>query len=334
MAVLAISVSLAANASAAIVPGENYTRDVPGWTGRPYIVHVPSGYAGRSLPVVMLFHGGGATAQGMQRVTCKNGTSYPNPTCMDGIADRETFITVYPSGTGNDTTGRVWNAGGGSNGFTCIEAGACPSVDDVSYVTAALTDLASFVDVDTTRVYATGISNGAALAHRLACQLSNRIAAIAPVAAGNQFATSATCSPARAVPVIEFHGTLDPVWPYDGGAGTNPCCTTGNRIAIPKPTVNDWATRDKCAGYTDTSLPDIAADNTTVTERVYNGCAAAVVFYMVNNGGHTWPGGTQYDTTGNIGYTTFDISANELMWSFFKPFSVPLITGIKHLKSR
>lgn len=113
----------------------------------------------------------------------------------------------------------AFNAGGGASGFDCIGASACEhGVDDIAYFKALLDDLAKKINVDTKRVFSTSLSNGGAMSHRLACELADRIAAIAPVSGANQFATAAVCTPSKLVPVLDIHGTGDPCWPFGGGS--------------------------------------------------------------------------------------------------------------------
>ncbi|MEM1417626.1 MAG: PHB depolymerase family esterase, partial [Myxococcota bacterium] len=198
--------------------GEGATCTLPAYPRRPYRVWVPSGPSD-ALPVVLALHGGGGSAESTERTTCAGG-DLRSPSCLHALGQREGFATVYPNGTENtDEAGRfrVWNAGG-SDPYMCVAGRACTeNVDDVAYLEAVLDALAAELPVDPARVYATGLSNGGAMAHRLACELAERVVAIAPIGAGNQLATSAPCTPAEPVAVMHVHGTADPCWRYRGG---------------------------------------------------------------------------------------------------------------------
>lgn len=300
----------------------NSEHEVPGWPMRPYLLRIPSGYrSGTPMPVVLLLHGAGpGGARAVVKLTCPDGNEN-NPRCLNGLADQASFVVVYPNGT-KDPHSRVqtWNAGGGKNGYTCISGYACQQqVDDVEYIRAVLDDVERVVTVDRSRVYATGISNGAAMSHRLGCQLSNRIAAIAPVDDGNQFAAVESCQPSHPISVLQFHGTEDPMTPYNGGSKRT-FGSKGMTVSIPESTAG-WASRNGCqATPTRESLPDVANDDTTVDLQRYEGCrgGAEVVLYTIYGGGHTWPGGYQYMSARFVGRTTRDIDANQIIWEFFK----------------
>src|SRR3954451_19047981 len=174
--------------------GETRQTLVAGGVARSYLLFVPSGYAvGRPLPVVLVFHGGGSQARAM--------TTH---TQFTRVAERERFAVVYPEGL----DGR-WNDG--------RRYGA--SHDDVAFVRALLDTLSRRVTLDTARVYATGISNGAMFAIRLACDLPGVFAAIAPVAGAVPAALAERCAAAAPVAVAAFQGTADPLLPYAGGGG-------------------------------------------------------------------------------------------------------------------
>jgi polyhydroxybutyrate depolymerase len=297
----------------ALLAGD-HSLQIPGWSGRPASVHVPGNYtAALPVPLVIALHPAGQDAQAMATITCPGGDP-GHPGCLNGLADRHLFAVVYPS---SGALGNTWNAGGGVNGFECVQGAACAgAVDDVAYIRDVLQEVQAQVNVDPSRVFVTGYSNGAALTHRLACELADRIAAIAPVAGVNQHAAASSCAPARPVPVIQFHGTEDQISPYDGGRGAH---DAGIRPSV-SATLDGWAARNGCGGQPTTEpVPDAVADGTSVTRTSYTACSAGadVTLYTIEGGGHTWPGGWKMPDM-LVGATTSDISANELMWEFFR----------------
>ena len=295
------------------------------WAKRPFIVHLPPAYNGTvPFPVVIDLHGGAGSMEAARATTCPNG-NLNDPGCLDRVADCEGFITVYPNGTGKQMFPnlRTFDAGGGADGYECVSGFACDSkVDELRYFSDMLDTLEKTYTIDPARIYVTGHSNGGAMAQRLACELSDRIAAIAPIAGGNQFAALDYCSPVRPVPVLEIHGTDDRCWPYRGGAQT--CLgPLSSRVYVPIPgTLEAWAARNGCqpAPLVE-NLPDVdRTDGTTVTRFTFLQCANGgdVVHLRVNGGGHTWPGGSAALPPVIVGRVSREFSANRVMWEFFK----------------
>ncbi|HKQ98808.1 MAG TPA: hypothetical protein VJV75_13100 [Candidatus Polarisedimenticolia bacterium] len=286
-------------------------------------------------PVVLVLHGGGSRKEDMRLLTCPDGDP-DNPSCMDRLADREGFIVVYPDGTQNYLW-RTFNATSKDTAtqgravaadYACVSGYACTTgVDDIAYFSALLDELERVVNVDRSRVFATGISNGAAMAHRLACEMSDRIAAIAPVAGGNQFSVFHPCRPGRAVPVIEFHGTEDPSWGYGTPTTDTDLNGQGTVISVSR-TISGWVERNGCYPVARSeALPDRdTTDDSTVTRVRYLGCenGADVELYRINGGGHMWPDGFQWDVLfGQHGATNRDINGNTVMWDFFRAHPLP-----------
>lgn len=294
-----------------------YTRTPDGGLNRSYVAHVPAGYDGRTpLPVILALHGGGGDHTIARQITCPEGDA-GSPECLDVLAGARGYIVIYPDGTGMPVLDQLktWNAGGGSNGWQCISGYACNQhIDEKQAFGALLADLDLLVHYDHHRVFATGHSNGAAMSHRLACELPDAIAGIAPVAGGNQYATIEPCT--APTPILEIHGREDPCWNYDGGSQSCADPGTGVKISIPE-TISQWVTRNGCTGAPmTTAVPDTTADGTTTQKHVYS-CPAGhdVVFYEVTGGGHTWPGG--YTRSTNMGVMSTDFSANRTMLDFF-----------------
>lgn len=312
---------------------QNGTASTQRWSNRPYIIHLPPSYDGTfPFPVVIDLHGGGGSAEGARAMTCPNG-NLDDPGCLDRVADCNGFITVYPDGTPDPGMAaiRTFDAGGGAAGYACVSGTACATrVDDVRYFTDLIDTLERDFTIDPSRVFLTGLSNGGAMSQRLACELSDRIAAIAPVAGGNQYAALDYCSPARPVPVLEIHGTADRCWPYTGGrqtcVGLVSTATLGSFVPIAG-TVASWASRNGCRPKAVIeNLPDVDPfDGTTVTRISYSGCSRGgdVVLLRVNGGGHTWPGGSSALPFSVVGRLSREFNASTVMWEFFKAHPMP-----------
>ncbi len=263
---------------------------------RSYLVHVPQNYdQDRPTPVVLIFHGAGTNADITVRLTGLNQKS-----------EEVGFIAVYPNGTGTGIF-RTWNAGGRKGML------AEKSADDVKYVANLLDDLATMINADTRQVYATGISNGGMMCYRLAAELSDRIAAIAPVA-GAMAVDEA--NPNRPVSVMHFHGKADGIVPFDGPNRSTPKFLTFKSV---DESIEIWRKIDECPEEpTITDFPDKNNDGTTVLQKTYGPGKGdtEVILIEIEGGGHTWPGHKSYVSL--TGKSTKDISANDLMWDFFQ----------------
>jgi polyhydroxybutyrate depolymerase len=253
---------------------------------RDYLVYVPRSYdRSRPTPLVISMHGAGLWGAA-QRETSQ----------WNNLADKQRFIVVYPSGVGGKGV-RVWRAEPGPD-----------LMKDVRFISELIDTLERSYNIDSTRIYANGLSNGGGMSFVLSCTLSDRIAAVGMVAAAQTLPWS-SCTDPRPVPMIAFHGTADPDVPYNGGStwiSPRPFPST------PKWAAN-WAQRNRCGENPVESR--VAPD---VTRRAYTNCAddADVVLYTIQGGGHTWPGGTPLPKW-FVGLTTRSIDATSLMWSFF-----------------
>lgn len=267
---------------------------------RQYLLHLPPAARDQeNLPVVLAFHGGGSNAEQMAAFCGLNEK-----------ADREGFVAVYPDGAGRVERARTWNAG------NCCGYALRHDVDDVLFVRRLLDDLKQAVPVDERRIYATGMSNGAMLCYRLASEMSDRFAAIAPVAGPMG---TAECSPARPVPVCHFHGTDDQFAPLRGGRGARSLSQT-NFYSV-EHSIRCWVRANGCNVEPQvTELPPSTDDGTRVTRTVYAGGreGAEVALYTVHGGGHTWPG--RQPLLRYLGPSTKNLSANDVMWEFFQRF--------------
>lgn len=301
-------------------PGDVSCR-VDGWPGRDVRVHTPTDWDGAtSLALVVARHGHGGTGDGFNRTTCEEGDT-DGENCLDRVADEEGFAVAYPDGTGGFLgLGRSWNAGGGGDGLRCVGDPACEDgVDDSAYDDDLFALMVAVLPIDTTRVYATGMSNGAAMSHRLACERSDRYAAIVSVAGGNQASGYPGCTPTIPVPVLHIHGTDDRCWGDDGSVGETCAGDDAAGFVSVADSMDFWAGTNGCAGEpVEEALPDAADDGQSATRLVWPGCAAATQYLRVEGGGHTWPGGWQYLSVEKIGPVTMDFSASREAWSFMK----------------
>ncbi len=247
---------------------------------REYIEYVPSIYDSLSaVPLVICLHGLG------DNMTNFTGIG------MNYVADTANFIVVTPQAI-SSPSGTAWNSGASYMGYVLNG-----DVDDAGFINALIDTVSASYNIDQTRVYATGFSMGGFMSNRLACELNNRIAAIASVS--GTIGTALTCNPGRAISVCHFHGTADQTVSYTANQYGND----------PEDLVNFWVTNNNCDTtpvYTD--LPDIAADGYTIDHYVYqNGDdSTEVEFYKVNGGGHEW-----------LSCPANDVSYTIEIWNFF-----------------
>jgi polyhydroxybutyrate depolymerase len=282
--------ALAPRPAHAQAPAETrHTLTVDG-VSRSYLLYLPVGHrAGRALPLVLVFHGGGVRARSMAAHTG-----------LTAVAEREGFAVAYPEGLD-----RRWNDGRGYGA----------AHDDVAFVRALLDTIARQAVIDSTRVYATGISNGAMFAYRLACDLPGVLAAIAPVAGAVPTALAERCAGARPTAVVAFQGTADPLLPYAGG-GRRP--SGRGEVLSAAGSAELWARVNGCAGP---AAPEAAIDSerdgTRVRRERWTGCREGrdVVRYTIEGGGHTWPGGPPVGR--GVGRVTRELGATGTIWAFF-----------------
>ncbi len=270
---------------------------------RTYRVHVPPTYSKeKPAAVVLAFHGGGTDGRIMEESSG-----------FDPLSDKEGFLAVYPDGFE-----RNWNDGRGATNLRSHRE----NVDDVAFVSALLDALAKEYAVDGKRVFATGISNGAIFSHTLGARLSERIAAIAPVAGGMAPRIAEEFKPARPVAVLVIQSTKDPLVPFDGGKLTGPAgrdIGDHGRIVATKDAVGKWKAHDGCGEEAvEEDLPDRdPRDGCSAARSTWKG-RATVALLTVHGGGHTWPGGRQYMHERLIGKVCRDFDGADVIWEFFK----------------
>jgi polyhydroxybutyrate depolymerase len=261
---------------------ESKTLEFGGRT-RTYLIHPPKGYDGKTpLPLVLVLHG---AVQGATNVERMSGMSIK--------ADKENFLVAYPNGTSGSGLAPTWNAG------ACCGYAMTHKVDDVGFLRALIETLEHDYMVDPKRIFVTGISNGGMMSYRLACELADRVAAIAPV----EGAQDLECRPSGPVSVLIFHGTADLLVPYKGGR-------TPFQIGPPRTdtsvssTVAFWVKQDGC------TAPPKREETSQLRIDTYSGCkdGARVSLYTIKGGHHMWPG-TRLSHN--------DVPATDIMWSFF-----------------
>lgn len=270
----------------ACATGQNFSFIYDG-IERTYIVSLPENYdPGDDHPMVINMHGLGSNALEQQFYSG-----------FDQVADTAGIVMVYPNGV--DNTWNIFSTSG---------------TDDVGFISALIDTMADGFSIDLNRVYATGMSMGGFMSYRLACELENRITAIASVTGLLVFSP---CEPSRPVPVLQMHGTADGVVPYAG---------------VPF-TIDHWTTHNNCPpDSVVTDLPDTdTTDQTTVTLTTFSPCddSSKVLLYTINGGGHTWPGATII-----VGVTNQDIHGSSEIWNFFRQFTLDDFTGLATLPEK
>ena len=266
---------------------------------RTYKLHVPPQYDGSAaLPLVIMFHGGFGNAE--------------NASLHYGWrekADAEGFFAVFPQGVGIVPT---WHA------THCCGEALLTNVDDLGFVKALVIELQSILLIDTDRMYATGMSNGGMLTHRLGANLSTIFAAIAPVAGtiGGQFASDGVVvrprRPLGPMPIIMFHGTADEHVNYYGGPTV--LTTTGGRVDLSVAESTGFWVEANGVGPTITTVTS-GGGNVIAETWARQRNSADVVLYTVVGQGHAWPGGIRPRPGADEPST--DVSATDVIWDFF-----------------
>jgi polyhydroxybutyrate depolymerase len=263
------------------------------------LVHVPSSYTGHTrVPLVLNLHGSGSTA--LQQEAFSG---------MDRTADAHHFVVAYPQAAIPDGGGYDWNIPGVTlTGGRSVPAGAA---NDVSFLEQVVSLLQRKYCINARRVFVTGMSGGGRMASQLGCDASTTFAAIAPVAGVRR---PTPCPARRAVPVVAFHGTADPIDPFSGHGQAY------WTYSVPEATQR-WAVQDGCAAKPSTTKPVSGATLTT-----YHACrnGAVVELYSVVGEGHEWPGGPHVGRriTAVLGPQSNAVNADETMWRFFKAHSL------------
>lgn len=270
---------------------------------RTYIIHLPPAFGtAQKMPLIFALHGGGGTAKGA--IGIYN---------LEPLADKNNFIIVYP-----DAIHKAWNIPGMASRVKNPDTAA----DDAHFISVLLDTMIAHCKADDKKVFCTGISRGAMFSFYLAEALNERITAIAPVCGGISQTMAKTYSLKKPLPVLMINGTADPLVNYSGGYGKMNKRNEGNEDADMLPAedlVKKIVSLNHCNALPKTmALPDAdATDGCTASEYLYDCGDVTVDFIKIENGGHTWPGGTQYLPKFIIGRLCKDFSASKKIFDFF-----------------
>jgi polyhydroxybutyrate depolymerase len=283
-------------------PGDYRASLAHGGRTRLYRLYVPASYrADQPAPLLVALHGGGGGMDYMGRDDYYGLLSF---------AERTGQVLLLPNGISRLRGGMLatWNAG------NCCGAARDEQVDDVGYIRALVERVQSQLNIDARHIRATGMSNGAMMAYRLACELPGLFSAIAAVAGTDN---TINCPPAQPVSVLHIHARNDSHVLYDGGAGPDAVDRTliTDFRSVPE-TVARWVERNRCA-----PTPQRVLEREGAWCERYAPCAGGtqVQLCVTATGGHSWPGG--HKPRGEA--PTQAINANDVMWDFFSRLGAP-----------
>lgn len=290
--------AMAASTVASAQQMDRISWDYQGET-REYLQYVPAIYDGQeAVPLVVALHGLGDTIGNFQGV----GFQY--------VADTANFIVVYPQALVFNLQGlfsaTAWNSGAGTDFPIIGTVYPNENIDDVGFLNALMDTVSAHYNIDQNRIYVTGFSMGGFMTNRMACELSNRVAATASVA--GTIGSGITCNPGTEMRVCHFHGTSD----TNVGYGTDGGGSQDNNYGMSvMEWLNFWTTNNNCGAVSlEGRFPDTANDGYTVDYKEYGGCSndARVVHYKVNGADHVW---LPDNFSGNDIFYTLEI------WKFF-----------------
>jgi len=277
---------------------------------RSYTFYLPSSISDDDpLPLVLAFHG-----------ILGSGEKFAAQTNLTEQAERDGFVAVFP----DSATREVWNDGRLPDS----------TIDDVAFVRTLVADLSGQYPIDTDRIFATGASSGGLFSHRLACEAADILTATAPVIASMPADFVSRCQPARPMPMLMINSDEDPFVPFWGGpllqgdGGEYEGIVSGSGFVMSVfDTVDFWREFNGCSNNrVDELLPEIDEDDGTRVRRVhYPDCSESseVVLYLIEGGGHTWPGSLVPPASPYAGLTSREISASEVVWEFFQGHRLP-----------
>lgn len=263
---------------------------------RNYKVHVPADYDGGELPMVIYLHGGG----GNMNAAYLDG--------LDEMSDKHGFILAVPEGTGEFKFGNIrasWNGGEWETGECCGDA------DDVGFISKMIEEIENNFEINSEKIYVTGISNGGLMANRLGCELADKISAIATIAPAGLMSN---CNPTKTISVMNIHGTEDPINPVDGSEPSVNLFNTSYKRMNPYQIVDKWKKINNCSNVSIKSYENAGAKCITYNECVNN---SEVELCIIDGMGHTYPSGAQYLPKSIVGPVSKNISFDQI-WKFFE----------------
>lgn len=271
---------------------------------RTYYLHFPKNFDKLlSVPLLMALHGGGKG----------DGEDIAKNFGFNRIADREGFLAIYPNGIDNQ-----WNDG---RGKTSRRRQNIDKFDDVGFLSSLIDTLIKNYGVDPEKVFATGASNGGMMSFKLGCEITSKLAAIAPVIANIPKNIVGNCKPDFQLPVLIMNGTEDPLVPWNGGTVKFWRVELGEVIST-ESSVRFWVEHNKCFEKPVTvTLPDVDDEDDSYVKVVsYKNKehTSDVILYAVIGGGHNIPGGDTPDVRFLVGNKNNDVNAAEEIWKFFK----------------
>ncbi|MBX7247762.1 MAG: hypothetical protein K1X35_01780 [Caulobacteraceae bacterium] len=270
-----------------------------GASHRSWITYAPSSYdPSRPTPLVVLLHGRPSNATAMGYITR-----------MHEVADRHGFILVYPEGLNNE-----WNAF-----YDLTRQHAVAPQDDVAFLKGLTQDLGQDFNIDRTRMYLGGFSNGGFMTIRMACSAGDVFAGFAVVAAELYTVLKDKCRGGAPTPILLMHGTADPSVPYNGVVIRSGADDQETRVSLgARDTLAWFVERNHCSqAGSMTTFPIKGNSVGTQAQRFMpHDCAVPVSFYLITGGGHTWPGTVPLEGLGEV---NMDINAGEEIWQFFEP---------------
>lgn len=265
--------------------------------------HIPKKLRKRRRSLVVCLHGGDDTPEDFMRITKRE---------FNKLSEHNNFVVAYP-----EALNKYWNDGREDS----ISLSHYDEIDDVGFIDKTIQYAIDSFRVEPERIFVTGLSDGGLMAFRLACELPGKINGIATVAASISLDQLVECTVDTTLSIMAINGTRDPILPYEGGQMMVDEMEKGSMLPI-EDAIEFLLKKNNCGEkvtHRDISNRD-TYDETRSEKFIYSDCANGnkVVLIKVNNGGHTWPGGRQYEGQRNIGKTSKDFEATDEIWKFFK----------------
>jgi len=259
---------------------------------------------GLSRPVVVVLHGGLGDDDDTVALTFGK---------LNELAAADDFLVVYPQGIGGH-----WNDGRKVDRYVAQREG----VNDVDFLTTLIDDLAQKRNVDPEAVFLLGVSDGAMMTHRFACERTNKLRGFAAIIGAMPYEVARRRWRCGKEPLsaLMINGTEDPIVPWDGGAVQFGGQKLG-RVLSAERTFSFWSNHDGCKDVAVSKIPDfVSSDGTRIERHKATGCVGGtkVELFAVEGAGHTWPSGWQYLPENIIGPTSQDINAAVAAWRFFQ----------------